>query len=295
MKHRAAGPGSGCRCRRSACWCTRPSERKPMSRIREQIVPIVAGALVVVVAVSVVLLLRVANDQGIDALKRAKLAQVQATADSFNERYASQVGAVSGLGKAGWQLTPGSKHDNQTLTAYNVDPNAQSGFYLVNAQGKITSGKLLRSGELGSTFDTPAWPAVKHTLESTALTVLPVTHSCKTTELPCYDLAVAIRGKASSSVRGALVFESAVTQRSPFQQEIKEFGLHAASTAAWFFIDSKGTVVASTQNTGLGKPVEDPRYLTAPTESDIGNRIVFTAEVPSLRWHVVFREDRGQF
>jgi len=266
-----------------------------MSRIREQIVPIAAGALVVVVAVSVVLLLRVANNQGVDALTRAKAEQVTATADSFNTRYTSQRGAVAGLGKAGWQLTPGSKFDMQILQTYDVDKNAESGFYLINAADKVTEGILLRPGEVGSTFDPLGWKQAKRELSSTPLTVLPVTHSCKTTELACYDLVVAIRG-ASHSLRGALVFESAVTEQSPFEDEIRQYGQHAGSTAAWFFIDSKGSVVATTQSTGLGERVEDKRYLTLPTgASDLGNRIVFKADVPALDWSVVFRQDRGQF
>ena len=61
-----------------------------MSRICEQIVPIVAGALVVVVAVSVVLLLRVANDQGIDAA----LLDIRLGGDARSFDFASRLQAL---------------------------------------------------------------------------------------------------------------------------------------------------------------------------------------------------------
>ncbi|HEY2298941.1 MAG TPA: ATP-binding protein [Jatrophihabitans sp.] len=268
-----------------------------MSRIREQLLPIIAGALVIVVGVSVVLLLRVANNQGIDALTRAKLQQVQTTADSFNARVSSQLGAVTGLGGLDWQLTPNSKSDMQKLQTYNVDPTATSGFYLINSDDKVTEGILLRKGMVGSTFDPPGWEKAKQQLAATPLVFLPVTQSGKTTDLPSYDLVVAIRGATSTSVRGALVFESAVTDLSPFQQEISQLADHAASTAAWFFIDSRGAVVATTQNTGLGEKIDHAGYYlhAAAGLSYRGDQIVFTAPVPVIHWHVVFRQDRGQF
>ena len=97
-------------------------------------------------------------------------------------------------------------------------------------------------------------------------------------------------------MRGALVFEEALTATSPFEQEIAQLGVHAPSTAAWFFIDSKASVVATTKGTELGQTVENRRYLTVhPGQTDLGSRIVFTADVPSIGWRVVFRQDRTQF
>jgi hypothetical protein len=86
-----------------------------MSRFRDQLAPILAGGLVALVALGVVLLLRGANNQGTDALTRAKLAQVQATADTFNERISSSLTAAAGLGAAPWQLTPNSPADEKVL------------------------------------------------------------------------------------------------------------------------------------------------------------------------------------
>lgn len=271
----------------------------PQSRdrhFRDQLVPIVAGVLVVAVAISVVLLLRSANDQGIRALTRAKLQQVNASADSFDARVSAGLKSSTGLGAVDWQLTLGSKADAKVLMSYNVDPNAQSGFFLVDSHDVVTDGVLLRPGKLGSTFDPPGWAAAKRQLAANSTAILPVSHSGLTTELPEYDLIVAIRGAQPDSLRGALVFESAVTPTSAFEQEIAQLRDPAASTSAWFFLDSKGTVVATTLNTGLGRRVEDSRYLTLPTGlAYLGNRIVISADVPSIGWRVVFRESRSQF
>lgn len=267
-----------------------------MLRVRDRLAPILAGGLVLLVAISVVLLLRGANDQGTTALTKAKLAQVQATADSFNARVNSSLTSVAGLGANPWELVAGSKADQRVLNTYNTNKNAQSGFFLVDATDTVTSGILLRPGALGSKFSAASWANVKSELAAKPAVVLPVSKHGLTTELPSYDFVVAIRGKSPTSIRGALVFESALTSTSSFEEEIQQLGEHAASSAAWFFIDSAGSVVATTNDTGLGEPVEDKRYSTTRAGlHDIGSKLVITADVPALGWRVVFRENHSQF
>jgi signal transduction histidine kinase len=267
-----------------------------MLRIRDRLAPILAGGLVILVALGVVLLLRGANDQGTTALTNAKLAQVQATADSFNARVNSELTSVGSLGARPWDLVRGSTADQNVLNTYNTDKNAQSGFFLIDANDTVTAGILLRPGALGSRFAPAGWAQAKAQLATKPAVVLPVTTAGLTTELPSYDFVVAIRGSTPSSVRGALVLESAVTNDSAFEQEILQLGEKAPSSSAWFFIDSGGSVVATTENTGLGKPVEDRRYLSDRAGlHDVGSKIVFTADVPALGWRVVFREKRSQF
>ena len=266
-----------------------------MSRFRDRLAPLLAGGLVLAVALSVVVLLQGASDQGTKALTQAKLGQVEATANSFNARVTAQLTAVAGLGGSPWQLVANSAADQAVLHTFDVNPNAKSGYFLIDADDTITAGILLRPGALGSRYAPPGWQQVKGQLAARPAIVLPVTTQGLTTELPSYAFVVAIRGKANA-VRGALVFEQALTNDSPFQQEIVQLGKHNASSAAWFFVDSSGSVIATTLSNGLGKPVEDRRYLTAAGgQSDLGARIVFTGDVPSLGWRVVFREDHSQF
>lgn len=267
-----------------------------MSRFRERLGPLLAGGLVLAVAVGVLLLLQSAVDQGTKALTKAKLGQIQATANSFNARVTSQLSAVAGLGSQPWQLVPGSKQDAAVLHTFDVDPNAKSGFFLIDAKDTVTEGVLLRPGTLGSTYAPPAWATMKKQLATSPAVVLPVTTHGLTTELPSYAFVVAIRGTAPGSVRGALVLEQALTTSSPFQQEIEQLGKGDPSSAAWFFVDSSGSVVATTLSSGLGGQVEDRRYLSARSgRTTLGKRLVFIGDVPSLGWRIVFREDRSQF
>lgn len=267
-----------------------------MSRLRERLGPVLAGAVVLGVALSVVLLLRSANTQGITALSRAKAAQVTATANSFNARITSQLSAVAGLGAAPWELVAGSVRDAAVLKTFDVDPNAKSGFFLLDAKDTITSGILLRSGSVGTTYAPGTFAQAKAQLATQPAVTLPVSTSGVTTELPSYAFVVAIRAPGTATLRGALVVEQALTSSSPFQQEIVQLGKDGASSAAWFFLDSTGSVLATTLDTGLGQRTEDPAYLTGPVgEQRRGDRIVFTGDVPTLGWRVVFREDRAQF
>ena len=74
--------------------------------VRDRLVPAVAGAAVLLVALMVVALLRSAANEGADALEKAKVAQVRTTADSFNARVESSITSLGGLGSRPWELTP---------------------------------------------------------------------------------------------------------------------------------------------------------------------------------------------
>ena len=201
-----------------------------------------------------------------------------------------------GLGARPWELTLRSAKDKATLNTFSVDPDALSGDFLVDANDTITSGVLLRPGRLGSKFDPPGWAKAKAALASKPAVVLPVTQSGVTTELPSYAFAVAIRGKSPSSVRGAFIFEQALTNDSPFNQEIQGLADGGKSTANWRFLDSNGSVVASTLDNGLGHPVIDPR-LKSLSEGlhQVGDQLAVSENVPAVGWRVVFTQNRSEF
>jgi signal transduction histidine kinase len=266
-----------------------------MSRVRDRLAPVVAGGLVLVVALTVVLLLRLAGERGTSALADAKVAQVQATANSFNARVSAQLTAAAGLGASPWELRRGSAADAAALKAFDINPDAESGFFLLNAADRVTAGVLLRPGALGSRYAPPGWADVKKRLAAEPAVIMPVGTGGLTTELPSFAYVVGIRG-ADGKLRGALVAEQAVTAASTFQKEISELGAPDAETEAWFFVDAAGTVVASSSGTGLGRPVEDRRYVNVPPgRADLDHRIVAAADIPTLGWRVVFRQDRAEF
>ncbi|MET0839621.1 MAG: HAMP domain-containing sensor histidine kinase [Marmoricola sp.] len=264
--------------------------------MRDRLVPAIAGAAVLLVGLMVVMLLRSAANDGTEALEKAKVAQVGTTADSFNARVESSISSLGGLGARPWELTLRSAADQATLKTFAVDPDALSGTFLIDADDTVTSGVLLRDGMLGSTFDPPGWEKAKAELASSPAVVLPVASSGVTTELPSYAFAVAIRGASPTSVRGAFVFEQALTNDSPFNQEIRGLVGDRNSSATWRFLDDNGAVVATTLTTGLGKPVADER-LRNLTEGlhQVGDDLVVSADVPVVGWHVVFTQNRSEF
>jgi signal transduction histidine kinase len=264
--------------------------------MRDRLVPLVAGAAVFMVALMVIALLRSAANEGTDALEKAKVAQVRTTADSFNARVESSITSLGGLGARPWALTLRSPADEATLKTFSVDPNALSGSFLVDANDTVTNGVLLRPGRLGSKFDPPGWAKAKAALASSPAVVLPVAKSGLTTELPSYAFAVAIRGKTPTSVRGAFVFEQALTSDSPFSQEIRGLVSDQHSSATWRFLDSNGAVIASTLSSGLGSRVPDARLGSLSQGlHEIGDKLVVSADVPSVGWHVVFTQNHSEF
>ena len=264
--------------------------------LRERLVPLIAAAAVLGVAAVVVLMLRSAQADGIDALEDAKLAQVSTTASSFDARVESSLGSVAALGARPWELKQGSAADQAVLDTYAIDPQARSGLFLVDADDTITSGVLLQPDRLGSTFDDPGWAAAKEQLLTTPVAVLPITASGVTTDLPTYAFAIAIPGTTPGTLRGAFIFETAVTEDSTFNQEIQALADKEESSATWRFLDSNGVVVATSASSGLGEMATDLDVgsLDEGRSTDDG-RLVFVADVDSVGWTVVFTQERDEF
>ncbi len=55
-------------------------------------------------------------------------------------------------------------------------------------------------------------------------------------------------------MRGAIVVETALTPTSSFQSEIKQLAQNEPSSAAWFFIDSRGRSSRRRRTPGSAKP-----------------------------------------
>ena len=118
-----------------------------------------------------------------------------------------------------------------------------------------------------------------------------------TTELPSYAFAVAIRGETPTSVRGAFVFEQALTNDSPFSQEIRGLAgdrqVHAPPGGSW---TATAPWSPPPSSTGLGAPVPDARLRALPEGlHQIGDKLVVSADVPVVGWRVVFTQDRSEF
>lgn len=264
--------------------------------LRERLVPVAAAVAVLGVGMAVILLLRGATNDGITALEDAKQAQVSTTARSFNARVESSLRSLAGLGARPWELTEGSVADQSVLDTFAVDPEARSGSFLVDDEDTITAGVLLQPGRLGSTYDAPGWSEAKTKLLTQPAVVLPVTDQGVTTDLPSYAFAVAIPGATPGTLRGAFIFEAALTTDSPFNQEIEALAAGEDSSAVWRFVDSNGIVLATSASSGLGEPVTDldVASLDAGRVTD-GDTLVFVADAPVVGWRVIFTQERDEF
>ncbi|CAN5444090.1 hypothetical protein BH09ACT12_BH09ACT12_11020 [soil metagenome] len=264
---------------------------------RDRLVPALAFAAVVAVALMVVSLLNGATNDGSQALREAKEAQVRSTANSFDARLESSFASIAGLGARPWELQRGSEADQLILDTFAaIDPDAVSGYFLVDDADTITTGVLLRPDMLGSTYSPPGWAEVKEQLATAPAVVLPVVADGVTTELPSYAFAVAIRGETPTSVRGALVLEQALTADSSFNVEIQALADDEGRSATWRFVDGNGTVVATTLTGGLGASVADLDIATVERGQNVlDGTLVISADVPVVGWRVIFTQDEEEF
>ena len=266
------------------------------TRTRDRLMPALAFLAIAAVAAIIVSLLSVASNDGSQALKDAKQAQVRSTANSFNARIESSFTSLAGLGAREWDLEVGSVPDQTVLDTFAIDPEALSGFFLVDGQDSVTAGELLRPGRIGSTYAPQGWEDAKAELADVPAVVLPVEPEGLTTELPTYAFVVAIRGAEPGSVRGAFVFEQALTADSAFNLEIQALANDAASTASWRFVDANATVVATTRTVGLGLPANDLDLSTlGALPVVVDGTLVISADVPAVGWKVVFVQDEAEF
>ncbi|WP_372734402.1 ATP-binding protein [Nocardioides sp.] len=264
--------------------------------LRDRLIPIVAALAVLGAGVVVILMLNSASNDGIKALENAKLAQVRTTARSFNARVESSLGSFAGLGAQPWELTPDSAADRAILDTFALDPDARSGSFLLDANDTITTGVLLRDGAQGSVYDAPGWAEAKEVLAAQTVVVLPVTNDGFTTDLPSYAFAIAVLGEKPGTLRGAFIFEVALTEDSAFNQEIRALAVDEDSSAVWRFIDSNGFVVATSAASGLGEEAEDLQVSDIKDGlSQSGDRLIVKADVPIVGWRVVFTQERDEF
>lgn len=271
-----------------------------MSRLREVLAPVVAAVLIIAVALGALTLLRVANRRGTEALIEAKVSQVGVTASSFDARYAAQMGSSTGtVGSVGLELRPHSRADQRILDTFGAALEPGSGLLLLDARDTITAGLGLDPALVGTRFAPAGWAEVKASLATRPVVYLPVTDQPVAAGVPSYSYVMAIRGATPGSLRGAIVMEMPVTANSSLQTEIAHLDQPAAtdpdSTDQWLLLDGNGTVVASSTGTGIAQLVDDPSYVSAPAgRMDVGPRVVVIADVPTLGWRLVFRQDRTE-
>ncbi|MFZ6004432.1 MAG: ATP-binding protein [Actinomycetota bacterium] len=273
-----------------------------MRRRLESVLPLLVLVGFVVAALVVNLLLTSAEERGVDALEKSLKGEVEAVARSQNQRFANTFAGTAGISGTDptdpYRLVENSPEDLAKLEELVelLPPTFRSGFYLVDAAGTVTQGVRFVGDPIGDRFE---WPGFDELVASPAFAagggVLPVSQGLTTNEpvialaIPIYDLT-----SATPAVRGAFVFESVVAEDSDFNKEIGE--LKRGETGRYYFVDDRGSVVASNESAAIAEMLDDVRFLDEPAGLHrFGGEVVVLAEVPAAGWRVVFRQDAGEF
>ena len=274
-----------------------------MRRRLEPLLPVVVLLASVVAAVVVYLLINSAERRGVDALEDSVTAEVEALAASQNQRFvntfSSASGLSGGLGGQPFELVEGSAADLGELQGLlALIPEPRSGFYLLDADGRVTQGVLLqRDDAIGSTFE---WPGYEDFVEAGKLEtggVLPVGQGL-TTEEPVVAFVLPIRERTAVGApgprRGSFVFEQVVAADSDFNAEIG--ALQRGETGFYYFYDNSGGVIASNDTAVIGHQLEDRRLVTGEAGFHrYDGDVVVLADVPAPQWRVAFRQDEDEF
>jgi signal transduction histidine kinase len=258
---------------------------------------VLLGSLLAAAVVS--LLLTSAERRGIDALEDSIGGEVQAIAASQDQRFQNTFGATSGLSnpEEPFELTVDSPADllelQELLDLFG--DSIESGFYLLDAQGRVTQGVLFTGDPVGSAFE---WPGFDELVSTPTYAqgiggVLPVSQGL-TTDQPVLAYLIPVVDQASGRVRGSFVFESVVAADSDFNREIG--ALRRGETGEYLFYDDRGSVIASNDPSLIAEMLTDQRLLTESAGVHrFGDEIVVLAEVPAAGWRVAFRQDSDEF
>ena len=251
----------------------------------------VVGAIVLVGALVTVSVLS-AQNAGRKRLQQLQVAQVEQLARGMNTRIEQAFTSFQGLVAAPppFHATLRDPSDAARLKVLqDLQPSATSGMLLVDRNGTVTNGTLLRDpASVGQRLRRPGL----ETVLAGKAAVLPVASGLTTSE-PTIALAYPLKSSAGAVV-GAFLFESGVTSTSSFNEEIAQLG--GAKNADYAFVDSTGTVVASNNVSLLAKKF-DPR-VTGHASTGVrrtGGDLLVSEPVPSAQWRVVFRQPVHDF
>lgn len=259
-----------------------------MRRRLEPALPIVVLVGFLAAALLVNFLLSDAEERGVDALEQAVLAEVDALADSQDQRFVNTFDTVDADDeRLRLEFTVGSERDKALIASFGEQVALRA--IIVAPDGTVTYGG--HPSAVGTPF---SWPGVAP--GSDALSeegLLPVAEAGYTTEAPVFAYVFPIPVAGGTSL-GTVLLETVIGPEEAFNQEIGR--LQRGRTGRFFFIDGAGTVIASNDLSAIGAPIGDDRIV----EGDLGLRrlggdVVAISEVPAAGWRVVFRQDADEF
>ncbi len=251
----------------------------------------VSAAVAAVLAIGALVVATVLNAQnaGRHRLGQVQVSQVQELARSMDTRVQQAFDAFAGFLATPYNVKVGDPQDNARLQQLQaLSPKATTGYFLVNRQGVVTNGTLLRDPSMiGKPLDRTGLTAVLAG-KPAILSVGPGI----TTTLPTIAIAFPLK-TAAGAVNGAFLVESEVSATSQFNQEVSK--LAGTGHARFSFVDSNGVVLASNNFAAIGKSLNEPLLGTKTGLLRGHGDVVVVEPVPSAGWRAVFQQPTKNF
>ena len=257
---------------------------------RENWLPAITVAVMVLLMGLVVQTVFDAQDRARTALEENQRTAVTQFAASMESRLKSALTSIGGIVSPAYTLEVNNAGDQAQLQQLQqLQPEAETGLLLLNKQGVVTNGTLLRDP---STVGRPYERAgVDRVLKTGKPGFLPAGPGLTTT-LPTIAFAFPFPDPAGGA-RGIFLFESEISADSDFSKEITAL---AKAGGEYSFIDSNDIVIVSSDPDRLAKPLPNPalgKGKTGLRRTD--GLVVATADVPTADWRLVFTQDANDF
>jgi signal transduction histidine kinase len=260
-----------------------------MKRRKDIVAATVAVLAVLGVGALVIAAVLNAQSAGRHRLGQVQVGQVQELARSMDTRSAQVFDAFQGFLATPYNATLHNPQDAARLNQLQaLQPKATTGFFIVDKQGVVTNGTLLRDpAMIGKKLVRPGLAAVLAGKPA----YLPVAPGITTT-LPTIAIAYPLK-TAAGAVNGAFLVESEVAPTSQFNQEVSK--LAGTGHARFSFVDGTGTVLASNNLSAIGKPLHEPLLGTKVGLQRGHGDVVVVEPVPTAGWRAVFQQPAHDF
>ncbi|MFL6238280.1 MAG: ATP-binding protein [Actinomycetes bacterium] len=260
-----------------------------MKRHKDLLAVVLAVAAVCGIGGLVVATVLNAQNAGRHRLGQVQVAQVQELARSMDTRAQQAFDAFAGVLSTPYHVTAKDGQDAARLQALQaLNPKATTGYVLVNKDGVVVNGTLLRDpASIGQKLDRPGLATV---LAGKAA-FLPVAPGITTT-LPTIALAYPLKS-ASGALNGAFVYESEVSPTSQFNAEVAT--LAGSGHAKFSFVDGNGVVLASNNSVAIGHKLSEPLLGTRTGLLRGNGEVVVVEAVPNAGWRAVFQQPVRNF
>ncbi len=276
-----------------------------MSPARERVIAILVVATIAIAGIVTLVLLTDARNSGVEALEASQTSEVLATARTLDARQANQIGGAGPLLRSfGLDFTRDGDDQKQLDSLLELfGGSLKTGFFLVDTEGTITAAANMPGGPRGFVGATYERPGYSDLIGRPGFCggILPVGEGLST-DVPTTAVVYPVRNNPNPSnpcdgpIDGYFVLENAVTPDDPTNDEIAQ--LPSGETDVWRFVDSNGTVIASSRPGEVAQPLADARLRELPEGFHrLGDRVVVSTKlkISGSGWQVIFTQDADEF